>query len=90
MKPAKIEIPYAVYGGWEVWPDGTLKSTYTNPSGRQSKIEIYPESLGDPDLILRMHAERVIDDWNDFIEAFFTACQVSGTKSIKNFQTAFD
>lgn len=89
MKPVKKEIPYAVYGGWEVWPDGTLKSIYTNPSGRQSQIEIYPQSLADEDLFLKLHAERAVDDWNDFIEAFFTACELSGTKSIKNFQTTF-
>jgi len=90
MKPAKKEIPFAVYGGWEVWADGTLKSMYTNPAGRQSQLNIYPESLADPDLFIRLLAERVIEDWNDFIQAFFTACQVSGTKQIKNFQTAFD
>lgn len=92
MKSPKkeIPIPYAVYGGWQVWPDGTLKSVYTAPTGKQSDICIYPESLADADLMLRLHAEQVVENWNDFIVAFFTACQISGTKSIKNFQTTFE
>lgn len=90
MKITKKEIPYAVFGTWEVWQDGTLKSVYVNPSGRGSTINIYPEMLAEPDLFLNLHADGTVKDWNDFIEAFFTACEITKIKYIKNFQTGFE
>lgn len=90
MKITKIELPYAVFGTWEVMQDGTVKSIYVNPSGRESTITIYPEMLGAPDLFLNLKAEQVVQDWNDFIEAFFIACDLAKIKRIENFQTGFE
>lgn len=83
-------MPYAVFGTWEVSPDGTIRSTYISPVGRESPVTIYPEMLREPDLIITMHAEHAIDDWNYFMPAFLTACQVAGVTNIKNFQTVFE
>jgi uncharacterized protein with von Willebrand factor type A (vWA) domain len=85
----KADIPYSVYGAWEVWPDGTIKSIFRNPVGRESRIEIMPEILSSPDLLLVMHAEGSVDNWNDFMNAFFEACRLAKIKTIKNFQTGF-
>lgn len=90
MKITKKELPHAVFGTWEVWQDGTLTSIYSNPSGRQSTITIYPEKLTEPDLFITLRAEKAVNDWNDFVDAFFTACEVLKITKVKEFQTAFD
>jgi hypothetical protein len=90
MKITKIELPYAVFGSWEVRQDGTLKSDYVTPSGRESTITIYPDRLGDPDLLLRLRAEQVVENWHDFMDAIFTAWELAKIKRIENFQTGFE
>ena len=90
MKPAKKEMPYAVYGTWEVSADGTIRGKYVSPTGRESPVTIYPEQLSAGDLILTMHAEKAIDDWNYFMDAYFTACHIAGVTKVKSFQTAFE
>jgi hypothetical protein len=89
-KVVKIEQPFAKFGKWEVYQDGTLKGIYVTPSGRESTVHIYPERLVEPDLLISMMADRVADEWNFLMPAFLTACRLAGIKSIPNFQTDFE
>jgi hypothetical protein len=91
MKVRKIENPpFAVYGPWEVYADGTLKRRYKTPLGREELIHIYPDRLSEPDLIINLMVNRVETEWNNLMPAFFTACRMAGIKTIPNFQIDFD
>jgi len=82
MKIAKKDQPYAVFGSWEVYTDGTLQGKYTTPSGRESTIHIYPERLAEPDLLLSIMADKATAEWNNLMPAFLLACRLAGIKSL--------
>lgn len=82
MKITQKEKPAAVFGTWEVYPDGTLIGKLKGPGGKEHEVEIYPDRLTEPDLLLAIHADRLSDDWNNIIPAFFEACRLAGVKSL--------
>lgn len=88
MSQTKQPEQFQEFGRWRVFSDGTLKGKYFSPSGRESELTIYPDRLNEPDLFLRMLAERATD-FNDFLPAFFDACEKAGIHSINKVQTTF-
>jgi hypothetical protein len=90
MKVRKIENPpIAVYGPWEVYPDGTLKRIYKTRTGREEFIHIYPDRLTEPDLVPELIANGVENEWNNLMPAIFTACRMAGVQML-NIKIDFD
>ena len=81
--PKATPEPLHVFGDWTVQPDGTLRNA-------RRRIEIYPDRLDDPRLIVTLHATRIASfDWNNFMPAYLHALAVTGRKQV-TFDIDFD
>ena len=82
MKVVAKESPVEVFGGWEVYRDGSLQCILKTASGRETRLHIYPDRLSEPDLLLSLMADKVTEEWNNLMPAFMLACRLAGVTSV--------
>lgn len=83
-KTVKISAePVEKFGDWEIMPDGEIRN-------HRRRLTIHPERLKESDWWLNLRSRAwMASEWNDFIPAWFYACQTAGINEIPHFKLNF-